>query len=123
MKTFSVLLGLVLFAIAPAKAQVAVDFSSPDKQKYLISGAFISGVTYAWASDYYTVNGKTNRKKPRLVSIGSAIGFGLAKEAFDLYRSDFQMNADDYLMDLSTLLLGSISMTITIKIFNGSSKP
>jgi uncharacterized BrkB/YihY/UPF0761 family membrane protein len=122
MKTFSVLLGLVLFAFAPAKAQVAVDFSSPDKQKYLISGAFISGVTYAWASDYYTVHGKTNTKKARMIALGSAVGFGLAKEVFDFYRSGFRFEADDYLGDLSTLLLGSISITVTIKIFDSDSK-
>ena len=122
MKTFSVLLGLMLFAIAPAKAQVAVDFSSPDKQKYLISGAFISGVTYAWASDFYTANGKTNTKKARLIALSSAVGFGLAKEVFDFYRSGFRFDADDYLGDLSTLLLGSVSMTVTIKIFDSDSK-
>jgi hypothetical protein len=103
----------------PALGQNKLDLRSPDKFKYFSVGTVIGGASYAYFHNIFTQSATRDKKayikvKSGLASVGTVFGLVLIKEAYDLHVSGYNLRADDYVLDLSTALLGSLNIAICI---------
>ena len=88
-----------------------------DKPKYVIAGASIGAFTYAVSRYYlnaYHINDK--HKKALLISNGTVFALALIKQGIDYTK--WGRDGDDYLNDIGTALLSSMSITYSIRIFD-----
>lgn len=88
-----------------------------DKPKYAIAGAGVGAFTYA-VSRYYlnAFHITNNHKKALLISNGSVLALALIKQGFDYAK--WGNKGDDYLNDVGTALLSSLSITYSIRLFD-----
>lgn len=123
MRPFLLSFLLLLLVASPLKAQVSLDLRSPDKQKYITSGAVVGGVSYSLFYDYFKVrsypyNSRKVKQKAFLSSLATVVGIGIVKEAYDFQRANYNIHADDYGKDLAIALLGAMSVNLTIQLFH-----
>jgi hypothetical protein len=119
MRKLYFLLSLTLLYSSLSIAQTKLDLRSPDKQKYLGSGAVIGGACYSLYFTHFTQNAnRTNASKVKIKSFiasnATVLGLTLIKEVYDYKVSGFNINADDYGLDLASALLGCLSVNICI---------
>lgn len=121
MRKLYLLLTFFLFCSNFSLAQNKLDLRSPDKQKYFAGGAVIGGASYAFFHSHYTrIATRENRANIHLKSLAAATAtsftVGLLKQAYDLNTAKYNYRADDYALDIASILLGSLTIGISIPI-------
>jgi hypothetical protein len=118
LKTY-LFIALCFLSFLPTLGQNQLDLRSPDKQKYFAGGAVIGGASYAFFHSHYTrIATRENRSKIHLKSLAAATAtsftVGLLKQAYDLNTAKYNYHADDYALDVASILLGSLTIGISI---------
>lgn len=119
MRKIYLLIAFFLFNSSLSFAQNKLDLRSLDKQKYFGTGAVVGGASYAFFHSHYTrIATVENRSKIHIKSLvaSTATSFtvGLLKQAYDLNTAKYNYRADDYALDIASILLGSLTIGISI---------
>jgi hypothetical protein len=116
---------LLLF-IAPKLSFSQYDFLGipQDKQKHFAASAALEGMIYITAYDfYYAKSPMTAHSKALLASTSLTISAGLVKELYDytIHKRNGTWNDNarsDMYTDILSDILGTLSVSVTIDIFN-----
>lgn len=122
MRKLYLLLIFSLFYSNFSTAQNKLDLRSPDKQKYFACGAVVGGASYAFFHSHYSrIATRENKSKIHLKALAAStltsFTIGVLKQTYDLNTAQYNLIADDYSMDIASVLLGSLSVGISIPLF------
>ena len=116
----------LLFFIVPKFAFSQYEFLGipQDKQKHFATSAALEGMIYITAYDYYYAKSPmTAHSKALIASTTLTISAGLAKELYDytIHRRNGTWNDNsksDMYGDILANILGTLSVSVTIDLFN-----